>query len=160
MPFFKTPEKSTRSKVLQNIKASGFKSTVKYKTPDCFLAIDDEKKLWFVLDEQHPSKCKVHSYSDIVDVEILKDQQTVIKSSAGSEIGRGIFGGMLFGGVGAIVGGNSAKQTTSTQLTQLGVRLIINDVKEPMVYINCIHARDQVESIYGSFLAIYKSNHQ
>ena len=53
------------------------------------------------------------SYKNIADVELIVDDAVEYKSSLSSSTGRAIVGGVLAGGVGAIIGGVTGKKNTS-----------------------------------------------
>ena len=50
------------------------------------------------------------------------DLKSTTKTSNSSAIGRGIVGGALFGGVGAVIGASGAKKTTTTKEVDSGQR--------------------------------------
>lgn len=66
----------------------------------------------------------------ITNFEIVQDGQTI----SSGKLGRAVVGGILFGGAGAVVGavtGNKSK----TQVTELRIKLMINDIDHPLFYI-------------------------
>lgn len=38
----------------------------------------------------------------------------------------------MFGGVGAVIGGLSAKKTTTNRVTSVDLRVVVNDTREPL----------------------------
>ena len=137
------------------LSATGFKSTLRLRVPSCLIAVDENRKEWVALQEDDPMSCKIHKFSDIVDVEIVRNDEVVIKSSTAGAIGKGLVGGALFGVAGAIVGGNSAKQKTETRVTKQGVRIILNTLKEPMIYINCLYLPDkELDQLYSLLVSL------
>lgn len=82
-----------------------------------------------------------YKFSDIISLE-LYDESTIIitnsvtKRDTGSMIGRAVVGGALIGGVGAVIGGVSAKQNTvATQETShhYCLYLTINNLTNPLI---------------------------
>ena len=62
-----------------------------------------------------PTKIHVHRYSDIVSIAYEENGTDVFNKS----IGGAVAGGILFGGVGAIVGGNTAKAKQNKEITKM-----------------------------------------
>jgi hypothetical protein len=69
---------------------------------------------------------------NIIDCEILEDNSTIMKGG----VGRAVVGGVLAGGVGAIVGSTTRK--SSNIVSSLKLRVITNDVTNPMILLNFI----------------------
>ena len=78
-------------------------------------------------------KLTIYNYSDILAYELLEDNNLV--SSGG--IGRALIGGLLFGGVGAIVGSGTAHKHKSTCST-LKIKITLKNINNPVIYINFI----------------------
>ena len=79
---------------------------------------ENEKKVWLSQNE--------YSFDEIIDVEIedIVTQRTtggdiVTKTKTGSMIGRAVVGGVLTGGVGAIIGGATAKKESTVTPTEI-----------------------------------------
>ena len=66
---------------------------------------------------------RLYSYNDIVDFELNEDGHTV--SSGG--LGRAVAGGLLFGGVGAVVGGVTGGKKAKGITTNLFINVIVKD---------------------------------
>ncbi len=66
---------------------------------------------------------RLYSYNDIVDFELNEDGHTV--SSGG--LGRAVAGGLLFGGVGAVVGGVTGGKKAKGITTSLFINVIVKD---------------------------------
>ncbi|OFY41582.1 MAG: hypothetical protein A2X18_07090 [Bacteroidetes bacterium GWF2_40_14] len=82
-----------------------------------------------------------YKFVDIISVELYDDSKIIItnsvtKTSTGSMIGRAVVGGALIGGVGAVIGGVSAKQNTvATQETShhYCMYITINNLTNPLI---------------------------
>lgn len=100
--------------------------------------IIQEKEFWF---------------PDILSFELKDDEQMLYQSSystsksstsTGSMIGRAVVGGVLLGGVGALVGGATAKKnitTTSTSYQPIvnhnfRVDIVVNSISDPQIIVN------------------------
>ncbi len=70
-------------------------------------------------------------YNDLLTVEIHEDGTTVTSTSRGSQAGGALIGGIALGGVGAIIGGLSAKQTSTNKVTNIELRVIVNRTNSP-----------------------------
>lgn len=81
------------------------------------------------------------SYEDIVSFEVMEDGETI--SSGG--LGRALVGGVLFGGAGAVVGAVTAKRKKK-YCNNLQVKLIINDINTPTLYVSFINGNTKINS--------------
>lgn len=96
---------------------------------------------------------KILDFSDLIAFELKSNEQIIYKSSVstskssastGSMIGRAVVGGVLFGGVGAVVGGATAtKNTTTINSPQQAnvthnykIHIIVNSITEPQIVID------------------------
>lgn len=69
-----------------------------------------------------------------MDYELLEDGNTLTKGG----LGRAVAGGLLFGGVGAVVGGVTGKKHGKSTCSQLQIKITVNNVSEPTEYITFI----------------------
>lgn len=128
------PEKISSERVNQAIAANAknddylnlFHPTQKIEK---FISIDENNKLWSV-----PcfSKNLIFSYNDIISYELLKDGESVTKGGLGSAVA----GGVLFGGVGAIVGGVVGSKKTNQEISEFRIKIVTRNVCYTEVYIN------------------------
>lgn len=92
--------------------------------------IDDVNKKF------HLPRCKksksVYDYSDLLDYELIEDGSTVTSGS----LGRAVAGGLVFGGLGAVIGGMTGKQKQTC--SKLQIKLTVNDMKNPALYISLL----------------------
>lgn len=109
-----------------------FKATKKIGS---YIEFDEEKKLWFASSGLFGRACpKIYRFSDIVSYELLEDEESVIKGG----IGRALVGGVLFGGVGAVVGGVTGHRKQKNIVNMLKIKITVNNFANPVVYINLI----------------------
>lgn len=75
----------------------------------------------------------IYNCKDIIDFELIEDDNSISKGG----VGRALVGGVLFGGVGAIVGSSTAHKKKET-CTKLQIKITMNNIDNPVVYISLI----------------------
>ena len=78
----------------------------------------------------HP-RFQLIDLNNVIDVEIIEDNQVINKVSNSSMIGRALVGGVLTGGVGAVIGGNTAKSKVTNTVKVISLRFRMNDIDNP-----------------------------
>ncbi len=81
-------------------------------------------------------------YSDIVSFDLLEDGENVSKGG----LGRAVAGGLLFGGVGAIVGGVTGAKTTKNVCNSLQIKITLRNSYQQTVYIPFISMSTKTSS--------------
>lgn len=112
-----------------------------------YFAVDDERQEVFCYSLKKTARFK---YSDIVSVEILQDNVSVVSKKSGS-LGGAIVGGIVGGGVGAVVGGTSMGTTTSSEsVNNLDVHILIRNSDIASFSIKCLgeHGAGKSNPIY------------
>jgi len=132
---------------------SSFTVTKKIGT---YIEFDNTKKQWLIPDgfwggKKNPT---IYNFSDIMEFELLEDSNSVTKGG----LGRAVTGGLLLGGVGAIVGGATGKKKSKTIVNSLIIKITVNNINSPVVYINLISSPKKSSSIM--YDAAYKSAHE
>ena len=94
-------------------------------------------------------------YSKIVGYELLQDGESV--TSGG--LGAAVVGGLLFGGVGAIVGGATGSKKSSSLCTSLQVKITINDTNNPAAFV-VFHSGAGIERRSERYKYLFKSAHE
>jgi ribosomal protein L37AE/L43A len=131
-------------------KLIAFKPTKKF---GAFIEFDENQKTWLIPDgflgtKKNP---KIYNYSDIVDFELLEDGESITKGG----LGRAITGGLLFGGIGAVVGGITGGKRSKSICNSLKIKITVNDMRSPVVYINLLATATKKDSF--TYKSIYKS---
>lgn len=116
-----------------------------------YIEFDEEKRLWLIPDGFLGGKKKprIYKFDDIVEYELLEDGDTITKGGLGSAI----VGGVLLGGVGAVVGGVTGGKKSKTIINSLKIKITVNDFQNPTVYIDLINTKTKSDSF------VYKTNY-
>ena len=88
---------------------------------------------------------KVLNYKDILEVEVVEDGDSITKTSRMSQAGRMLIGGVVLGGVGAVVGGLSGSTKTINKVSTIDIKILINDTKNPLLVFNVMTIKEGVE---------------
>lgn len=104
-----------------------FKPTKKIEK---YFHVDDVNKMWCVPCSKE-SKA-VYKFSDLIDFELIENGNTVTSGS----LGRAIAGNIMFGGMGAVIGGMTGKQKQTCN--KLQIKITVKDLKHPALFITFI----------------------
>jgi len=141
----KTITSETDKMILQKHK---FNATKKIGT---YLYLDDNNKKWAIPEVTITGKLKnirLYNYSDILNFELIEDGNSIIKGG----VGRAIAGGVLFGGVGAIVGGVTGKKKNTSLCSRLQIKITLNKLNMSTEYINLITTETKKDgSVYKMY---------
>lgn len=74
---------------------------------------------------------RVVPFSDLIAVELCIDGDTVTKTARGGQLVGMAAGALLAGGVGAIVGGLSGSKKSKRKVTDVTLKLLVNDIARP-----------------------------
>lgn len=85
-------------------------------------------------------------FDDIIDAELIENGSSVFKTSTGSMITRAALGSIISGGLG-IVAGVTAKRKEKQYITDLYIRITVNDPSKPMVKIPFIASKVERDSL-------------
>ena len=83
---------------------------------------------------------KIYKFSDILQCEVMEDGATTMKQSTTGAIGRGLLGGLLAGGAGAIIGGVTTRMRVQEKIYEVSLRVIINDHQFPCFTLQCLNS--------------------
>ena len=101
-------------------------------------AIDDINHKIAYIEE---NKQFVFLYSDIIGVELIEDGDVISKKSTTRTVSGAIIGGVLAGGVGAIVGGLSGNSTNKSKVSSLYVKILLRNLDNPSLLISCFDSK-------------------
>lgn len=121
-----------------------------------YIEFDEDNKKWLVSKRSTSDKKApiIHSYEDIIEFELLEDGETITKGALGSAIA----GGILFGGTGAIVGGITGKKTTRKVIETFKIKIVINNIDNPVEYIDLISKKTKTNS--SAYEKAYRDAHK
>ncbi|ETI68138.1 SHOCT domain-containing protein [Neobacillus vireti] len=125
-----------------------------YDIQSSILLDEERKKVCFIFAKTNSSE--MYEYKDIIESEILEDGKTITTSSRSSQIGGAIIGGVLAGGVGAVVGGLSGKKSSEQEINKIDLKVVVNNTKSPIKIINFLTA--DVIDLNGKPFPIKKDN--
>jgi phosphate/sulfate permease len=92
------------------------------------------------------AKRKIVSHSDILEVSIFEDGNSVTTTSRTSQVAGAVIGNLMMGGTGFLIGALTGSKKTSVTISSLEVRLLINDTKSPTWSIAFIRAETPKKS--------------
>lgn len=69
---------------------------------------------------------------DIVSVELFEDGNSITKTMRRSQLSGAVIGGLLAGGIGAIIGGLSGKTKTEETINRIELRIVVADSQNPV----------------------------
>jgi hypothetical protein len=98
------------------------------------IAIDENSKIICFINNLKIAR--KYSYKDILECHLIEDGVAITKSSRGSQIGGALVGGLIAGGVGAIIGGLSGQKTSTNLVKSLDLKIIVKDTVNPFFIIN------------------------
>ncbi|MCI8308934.1 MAG: SHOCT domain-containing protein [Clostridia bacterium] len=147
------PDEIKKMIELNEEKLKNFNPTQKVKN---YLYIDENKKQWGIPQTNFFNKVKyirIYEYSDIVSFELIEDGNTITKGGTA----RAVLGGALFGDAGAIAGGVTARRKSSSTCSKLQIKITLNSLSNPVVYINFIETEYRKDSVLGK--EVYESEY-
>lgn len=109
-----------------------FKAT---KTVNGIIRFDDDKKR-ILLEKRNV----IYNYDDIQSFEVHRDDEVI----SGKGLDRAIAGGVLFGGIGAVVGAITARDKEKEYCSSLGIEM---KIKDNGIYIPLIIKNTKIDSI-------------
>ena len=98
-----------------------FVITREVKTLFYYFRVDDNLKKWYYTSSKNPINPPIYDFNEIIDYKLTENGSTVSEGG----VGRAVTGGLLFGGVGAVVGGVTAG--TNKVITNMRFRISFNN---------------------------------
>jgi hypothetical protein len=114
----------------------GFRATHRFIDADAQVAIAIDqvtKKVCFATPGTRPVT-KLVDYKDVLRAEIVEDGETRTVTSVRTE--RALLGAAAFGAIGFLAGALTADKTSSTRVSRLELKVIINDASRPLYMLN------------------------
>lgn len=129
----------------------------------CSAIVDEEKKEVHVvnftdIDQNNNLTFKHYSctFEDIIQSELIIDNEILHQTMRGSQVAGAAVGGLLFGGVGAIIGGTTGKTKQEELIKNIDIKLTINNLQNPIIKISFLNTFKH----NASEVNLYKNGHQ
>jgi hypothetical protein len=109
------------------------------------LLVDENGKRLCIIEDLKTPNPRLLNYRDVISSEVVEDGSSILvtKASRTSQMGSALVGGVLFGGVGAVVGALSGKSvsTSADQVERLELRILLNRPSDPQVTVGFLGVR-------------------
>lgn len=109
-----------------------FRST---KNVGSYIQVDENNKAFKIGKD-------IFGYDNLLSFELLEDDQSITKGGSG----RAVAGGLLFGGVGAVVGGITGSKKSKGVCNSMKLRVSLKNAHTDVVYINFILTETKTSS--------------
>ena len=102
--------------------------------------VNEKIKMWTIGCED-----KYYKFEDVLSCELLENNSCIINTTSQKHVslGKALVGDVLFGPVGAIIGGTSGKTTSASHqeeiCSNLKIKITLNDFEEPCKFIELIN---------------------
>lgn len=73
----------------------------------------------------------IGSFEDLMAVELLEDDSSITRTNRGSQLAGAAVGGLLLGGVGAIVGGLTGSSSSQSTVKSIKLRIVRDNIDQP-----------------------------
>jgi len=132
-------------------------NSITFKSFNChsIVSMDEKEQVVTVLEYEtpdeaiHPFQYKERKilFNKIIQAEVMIDDETYSAVARGNQaIGIGV-GALALGGVGAVIGGLSAKTNNMSKIKSIDIKLTVNDLKNPIAKINFLNVWDNNMSL-------------
>lgn len=125
----------------QNARNIGINLDIKSKITNGFVGIDKNNKQLLLVNSLDTKNISMKSinFKDIMSCELVIDGTTKYKKSATRAIGGAVMGGILLGGVGAVVGGLSGSSKEKRKIKRIDLKIVVRDIENPCMVINFLN---------------------
>jgi len=123
-----------KNEMVKVLEEQGFNVTQKFMGTDgnSGIAIDEDSGKIALINRLPNILMDVILYRDIISSEVTVDGNSISKTERGNQLGGAVVGGLLFGGVGAVIGGLSGSKKNVEQVNRIDLNIIINNTKSPI----------------------------
>jgi 2C-methyl-D-erythritol 2,4-cyclodiphosphate synthase len=149
-------EKSLEKALLQH----NFHADISYLSDDYLSGIALNKteskiavfKRFNIKEEFSPS---IYNFNEILECSIKEDGDTITHTVSKSLIGRAMAGGVLFGGVGAAIGGMTAERIASEKIYRATLSITFDDIDYPIREVDFLNSKMMVDRNSELYQNIY-----
>ena len=129
----------------QTIDVPNVEKSNSFQYSNLYFVVDEiNKKIVCINAKIENIRIKTIFFNEIQGIDISEDGTSVFNKSTSSAVGRAVVGGLLFGGVGAIVGGVTGKSKEKKTLNSYKVTIQLSDISNPTYEIEFV--TDPIES--------------
>lgn len=140
----KAKKRESKLKIAKReLRDHGFHDSHIFKSLDYYIAFNEQLQQVACIDMRNPLAYQVIDFAKIISAEIVQDEESVIKTNVGSAI---------------MWGAAFSSKRVEKHIKDLGIRLILDDLSNPMVYISCINSKNDIEKLYAAFVSIGNRN--
>ncbi|MBQ3240984.1 MAG: SHOCT domain-containing protein [Akkermansia sp.] len=107
-----------------------------------YIREDANLGVWYVSNSKKPTNPTLFRHEELAHFELLEDGNSV----ASGGLARAAVGGVLFGGVGAVVGAVTGSKTSKKVITSLEVAIVLNTPYRKKISISCMGVDSKVKS--------------
>jgi hypothetical protein len=102
--------------------------------PPIFMGVSERDQLLFILFQKNDAPIKI-PFTSLRGCNMSVDGETIQSKSTSSMLGRAIVGGILTGGVGAVVGAATATSNSKETIKSIAIQILTSDIQNPMLNI-------------------------
>lgn len=104
-------------------------------------AINDQDGEWCIYSKNKKNAHQIYSYNDLIGYEVIEGDQT-IQTKGG--LGSSLVGGILAGGVGAVIGANVGKKKSAGKVKDIKIRVALNDINNNQIILSFLSTETKV----------------
>lgn len=123
----KAQRKNTLKQIISEHNIRNYTHSNQFQDHSYLMVDHDTDELWIITDDAIVRA----SFNDIREVRFDIDDIVAYKTSLASAAGRAIVGGVLFGGLGAVVGGATAKKIGKKIVNQVSLTISLRNCEIP-----------------------------
>lgn len=139
---------------------NNFQADLSYLSDDFLsgIALNESENKILILKRQNSNDefiPSLYDFDDILECSIKEDNQTVTKTVNSSSMKRAIAGGILFGGVGTVIGGITGEKITTQKIYKATLYLGVNDIHNPVHEIHFLNSKMLMDKTNPRYQNIY-----
>lgn len=108
-----------------------------------FLEVDETQRRWIIYPDGVRAHAGLYNFEDLVAFELLEDGMSIAKGGLGSALA----GGLLLGGVGAVVGGITGARRSQKICNSMILKVTVQDLSHPAINVPLIIGAMKTNSI-------------
>ncbi len=121
----KKKEKSLQKKIKKIHSFNATQQITNYNASQGISVDERRQKISLI---ENGNNIKIYKFKEILEVELLENKKSLLKTSSGSMIGRALVGGVALGGIGALAGGITGTKVQEEKITEVSLKIILNSI--------------------------------